>query len=150
MSYSYIYFLDYVESFCLARICTTHISVWFWNNTVTVFVIGMFYQCGDITHPCSHESSLIWKVGHRLFTVIQTSPTFAFVGNERTSAPFRYFPNFSPLSKYTSDLEYHVYIWQVSPQLSCGNNCQIWMWFKEHNRYICKIENYAYGEINQL
>ena len=62
---------------------------------------------------------------------------------------FRFFPNFSPLSKYTLDFEYHVYIWQVSPQLSCGDNCQIWMWFKEHDRYICKIENFAYREINE-
>ena len=25
-------------------------------------------------------------------------------------------------------------------QLSCCNTCQIWMWFKEYNRYIYKIE----------
>ena len=46
-------------------------------------------------------------------------------------------------------IEYHVYIWQVSPQLSCGDTCQIWMWFKEYNRYVCKIENFAYGEIKE-
>ena len=60
---------------------------------------------------------------------------------------FHYFPNFSPLSKYTLDFEYHVYLWQMSLQLSC--NCQIWMWFKEKNWYICKIENFAYGVINE-
>ena len=63
--------------------------------------------------------------------------------------PFRYFPNFSALSKHTLDIEYHVYIWQVSPQLSCGDTCQIWKWFKESNRYFWKIENFAYGEINE-
>ena len=49
--------------------------------------------------------------------------------------PFRYFPN--------------VHIWRVSPQLSCGDACQMWMWLKKSNRYFCKIENYAYGAINK-
>ena len=63
--------------------------------------------------------------------------------------PFRYFPHFPLLSKQTLAVEYHVYIWQVSPQLSCGDTCQIWMWFEESNRYFCKIENFAYGEISE-
>ena len=60
-----------------------------------------------------------------------------------------YFPNFSVLLKHTLAIEYHVYIWRVSPQLNYGDTCQIWMWFKEYNRYFCKIENFAYGEINE-
>ena len=64
-------------------------------------------------------------------------------------SPFRYFPHFPLLSKQTLAIEYHVYIWQVSPQLSCGDTCQIWMWFRESNRYFCKIENFAYGEISE-
>ena len=59
------------------------------------------------------------------------------------------FSTFPLLSKQTLAIEYHVYIWQVSPQLSCGDTCQIWMWFRESNRYFCKIENFAYGEINE-
>ena len=39
--------------------------------------------------------------------------------------PFRYFPNFSVSLKHTLPIEYRVYIWQVSPQLSCGGSCQI-------------------------
>ena len=62
--------------------------------------------------------------------------------------PFRYFPNLSALSKHTLDIKYHVYIWQVSPQLSCGDTCQIWMWFKESNSYFCKTENFAYKPTN--
>ena len=46
-------------------------------------------------------------------------------------------------------IEYHVYIWQVSRQLSCGDTCQIWMLSKESNRLFRKIENLAYGEINE-
>ena len=63
--------------------------------------------------------------------------------------PFRYFPNFSTSPKYMLAIEYHVHIWQVSPQLSCGDICQIWMRFKECNRYFCQIEYFAYGEIDE-
>ena len=44
---------------------------------------------------------------------------------------------------------YRVHIWQVLPQLSCGDTCQIWMWCKLSNRYFDRIENFAYGEINE-
>ena len=63
--------------------------------------------------------------------------------------PFRYFPNFSSSPKYMLAVVYHVHIWQVLPQLSCGDTCQIWMWFEESSMYFCKIENFAYGEINE-
>ena len=62
---------------------------------------------------------------------------------------FRYFPHFLLLSKQALAFELRVNIWQVSPQLSCGDTCQIWMWFRESNRYFCKIENFAYGEIRK-
>ena len=63
--------------------------------------------------------------------------------------PFRYNPNFSASPKYMLAIKYHGHIWQVSPQLSCGDICQIWMWYKEYNRYFGSIENLAYGEINE-
>ena len=44
--------------------------------------------------------------------------------------PFRYFPIFSTLSKQLLAIGYHVYIWQVSPQLNWGGTSQIWMWSK--------------------
>ena len=44
---------------------------------------------------------------------------------------------------------YHVHIWQVLPQLSCGDTCQIWMWCKQSNRYFDRIKTFAYGEINE-
>ena len=46
-------------------------------------------------------------------------------------------------------IEYHIHIWQVSPQLSCGDTCQIRMWCKESNRYTGRLENFAYREINE-
>ena len=63
--------------------------------------------------------------------------------------PFRCFPNISTSSKYMLAIECHFHIWQVLPQLSCGDTCQIWMWFKEFNGYFCEIENFAYGEIDE-
>ena len=63
--------------------------------------------------------------------------------------PFLYFLNFSALSEHMLAIEYHVYIWQVSPQLSCGGTCQIYTWFKEFERYFCQIENFACREINE-
>ena len=47
---------------------------------------------------------------------------------------FLIFPNVSSLSKHILPFEYHVHIWQVSPQLSCGDTRQMWKWFKETNR----------------
>ena len=46
-------------------------------------------------------------------------------------------------------IEYHVHIWQVSPQLSRADTCQKWMRFKKCSRYFCQIENFAYGEIDK-
>ena len=63
--------------------------------------------------------------------------------------PFRYFPDFSTSPKHLLTIEYRVHIWQVSPQLSCRDTCQIWMRFKECNRYFCEIANFAYGEIDE-
>ena len=63
--------------------------------------------------------------------------------------PFRYFPHFSTSPKYMLAIEYHVHIWQASPRLSCRDTCQIWMRFKEYNRYFCQIENFAYEEIDE-
>ena len=46
-------------------------------------------------------------------------------------------------------MEYRVHIWQMSPQLSCGDICQMWMWFEESSMYFCKIENFPEGNINE-
>ena len=47
-------------------------------------------------------------------------------------------------------MEFHVHIWQMLPQLRCGDTCEIWMWFEESNMYFCKIKNFPNGEINKL
>ena len=63
--------------------------------------------------------------------------------------PFRYFPKFSALSKHTLTIKYNVHIWQVSPQLSCGDTCQIWTWFEVSNLLFWEIEICRNEEINR-
>ena len=92
---------------------------------------------------------MIWYALVAALGFTRSKWTFQGRGLLSQFSPFRYFPHFPLLSKQTLVIEYQVYIWQVLPQLSCGDTCQIWMWFRKSNRYFCKIENCAYGEINE-
>ena len=42
---------------------------------------------------------------------------------------FSLYAKFSILQKYLLDSLNWIYIWQVSPQLSCGNTCQLLTWY---------------------
>ena len=70
------------------------------------------------------------QVSHSYFVVACISllytPTEATLGWGLLSQfpLFRYFPNFLTSPKHTLAIDYHVYIWRVSPQLSCGDTCQ--------------------------
>ena len=44
--------------------------------------------------------------------------------------------------------EYHLHIWQVPLQHSCGGTCQIWMWFNWSKGYFCKSRNICDTDIN--
>ena len=52
--------------------------------------------------------------------------------------PFRWFPNFTRSAKHTLTIACHVYNWRVSPHLSYGDTCQIWMWFEQPSRYFAR------------
>ena len=43
----------------------------------------------------------------------------------------------------------HTYIWQVSPQLSCGDTCHMWVWFIWFNEYLYKGRYVHNWEINE-
>ena len=64
-------------------------------------------------------------------------------------SPFRYFPKFSEWWKHWLPEWYQAHIWQVSPQLSCGDTWQIRTWLKVSNLYFCKIKTSRNGEINE-
>ena len=63
--------------------------------------------------------------------------------------PFQYLCIFSESSLYLLPVEYHIHIWQVLPQLSCGGNWQIWMWSKKSESYVWKSENFSNIDINK-
>ena len=84
--------------------------------------------------------AFIWAEFHKRYISHQLLRQFSL---------FCYFSHFSASPKYILTSEYHVHIWQVSPQLSCGDTWQMWKWCKESNRYFDRIENFAYGEINE-
>ena len=62
--------------------------------------------------------------------------------------PFRYFPKLSALSKHKLTIKYDVHFQQVSPQLTCGDTCQIWTWFKVCDVLLWQIEFFRNREIN--
>ena len=84
-----------------------------------------------------------------LFIYQHKESCYSGVGVTKPISSVPLFSEFLVMSKETSAIEYHVYIWQVSLQLSCSDICQIWMWFEESNMYFCHIKNFAYGEINE-
>ena len=117
-----------------------------------MFIYPLYVICDLLSYSnCTYISILIYWHWLELLTWVAVCAINIFQGWGLLSefSPFRYFPHFPLLSKQTLAIEYHVYIWQVSPQLSCGDTCQIWMWFRESNRCFCKIENFAYGEISE-
>ena len=72
-----------------------------------------------------------WHFNNKLATNNQEDwPFDQGWGRLRQFPPYRYFSNFSKSPKYILASEYHVHIWQVSPQLSCSDTWQIWKWCK--------------------
>ena len=89
-----------------------------------------FCPGGDGVKDDTWSISYIWismvdAHGYLASAAILLTNTASGVGLISQFLPFRYFPNFSALSKHTLVIEYYVYIWQVSPLLSCGVTCQI-------------------------
>ena len=97
-----------------------------------------------------HNKTCAYSMGYTLCMIMPRETVISLGwGLLRKFSPFRYYLDFSSLSKHTLEIEYHVYILQISLQHSCGDTCQIWMWFRESNRYFCKIENFTHAEINE-
>ena len=60
----------------------------------------------------------------------------------------KFFP-FSEFMKCCFPIIYHIHIWQISLQPSCGDTCQIWTRFKGLRRHFPKMKNVCNGEINK-
>ena len=106
-----------------------NVSIWWCHHVNTGSTVQRIVL---ITHLVTLCPSMIWVQGWGSLT---SSVTL--------------FSEFSALSKHTLAFVYHVYILQVSPQLIRGDTCQIWMWFEESNVYLCHVEIFIYGEINE-
>ena len=50
---------------------------------------------------------------------------------------------------YRNIVKYHIYIWQLSMQLSCIDTCQILMWYSGSSRWYCKNRKFPIGRINK-
>ena len=62
-----------------------------------------------------------------------------------TKSPFFNFSvtKFSILQQYLLDYLNHIYIWHVSPQLSCGDTYQLWMWYSIANEWFGNAEKFG-------
>ena len=99
-------------------------------------------RCKIVDSRSFHSWSLIH--GLRWSGLIKVGPGWWLLSQ---FSPFPYFSDFSELlSNHTLAIGCHLFIWHVSPQLSC----QLWKWLNQSNRYFFKIENIAYGEINEM
>ena len=87
-----------------------------------------------------HTKKLTFLVLNPEYSRIATSIPCPGVGVTKPISSVPLLSDIFDIVKHTSCIEYHVYIWQVSPQPSCGDTCQIWMWFKEYNGHFCEIE----------
>ena len=56
-------------------------------------------------------------------------------------------PHKGPVTRKMFPLDDVTMIWQVSPQLSYGDTCQIWTWFDEFDIYFCNTINFYNEEI---
>ena len=104
------------------------------STTPVWFLHASLYSAVSLSHALESISALCFISDSSISTWPWLTAIAVFVNNMvRPSGwgllsqfpPFRYFPKFSTSSKHTLTIDYHVYIWQVSPQLSCGGTCLI-------------------------
>ena len=69
---------------------------------------------------------------------VMKEPGVGFTKNPFVNFSIR---TFMILQKYMLYFLNHIYIWQVSPELSCGNTCQILMWYSTANICCDNAEN---------
>ena len=94
------------------------------------------------------EKTLVKRAPERVLTAFISPPhSGRGLGGNKPISSVPLLSRFSPLPKHLQPMECHVYIWQVSPQFSCGDTHQIWKWFEEFTRYICQIKNFFNGKL---
>ena len=111
------------------------------------WIYGYLHQDGR--NPYQHKLRYVTPVDAEVISLTHTQKCQTGVG-VRLISFIPLFSEFSALWKHTLAIEYHVDIWHVPPQLSCGETYEIWIWIKWLSRCICKIKSCAYRKINEL
>ena len=94
------------------------------------------------SHGDRTQVSMLWVWYHALFNPSQAAWGGGYYNNFLHSVIF-------PIFHLRQNNGYIVHIWQVLPQLSCGDTCRMWKWFELSNWYLCKIKKIPYREIDQ-
>ena len=118
-----------------------NVSIW-WRHHVTPNT--------PIIPKLAHGVALFWFICAVPITSFNlcTYPYCSGVGVTKLISYIPLFSEFFSIVK-THDscwISRSCYIWQVSPQLSCGDTCQIWTWFMEYNGCFYKIDIFPFGE----
>ena len=118
------------DIFCLALYCyayITYITLFCWNCCEKNLRWKINFDAKFTISKICQILTFHWIWQNLQLIINVTIDSRAWVGVlPRQYLLFYHFPNFSALLKHTLTIEYHVNIWQMSPQLSCGGNCQIY------------------------
>ena len=90
------------------------------------YLLNFKFDWNMFVYNFSHISPITVK----LCTPQDTTSLHESAGLFSQYISFCHFSDLSSLSRHWISIEHSLFIWHVSPQLSCGDTCQIWMWFK--------------------
>ena len=112
----------------------------FWNRKCSIYCTLVFLgslpsKC-PVSHICILQAHPVLFYNHICIGPIQPL-THQGVGVTKPISSIPLFYQFFPSSMFVLPAKYHIHIWQVLLQLSCGDSHQIWMWFKESHIYFC-------------
>ena len=114
------------------------------NNKVALVLVMAWRRTGD--KPLT-EPMMTWFTDASMQGLVSSQWSWGLLSQ---FSPFRYFPIFYEWWKQWLPEWYQVHIWQVSPQLSCGDTWKIWTCLKVSNLYCYWIIISRNGEINAL
>ena len=90
----------------------------------------------SVSMSCHHvRSRLCFEICHITVLVGFVSYILRDGGWLSQFAMFVIFFNFSEFLEQGFPIEHHIHVGHAPLQLSCGDTCQLWMWFKAPNKY---------------
>ena len=113
------------------RLCKQQWGWWFETPSWS-----LWRQCNDLLNFKFDWNMFVYNFSHispitmKLCTRQDTTSLHESAGLFSQYISFCHFSDLSSLSRHWTSIDHSLFIWHVSPQLSCGDTCQIWMWFK--------------------